>query len=152
MYLDEGGRRIKGIILRVLGGIAAYAVAVSVIYVYAPRLRERPFASLSEPGLSELYSSSFWMHERAAHSDLWKRALSFCGSADPTKGPRPNCSILAVVANAAAQEKSVRHELAERRRMEQWIVNGANGENGNGLTGEGAKPGGLPRPQTPTTP
>jgi hypothetical protein len=143
---------MKGIVLRVLGGIVAYAVAVSVIYIYAPRLRERPFASLSEPGLSEVYNSSFWMHERAAHSDLWKRALSSCESADPIKGSRPNCSILAVVANAAVQEKSVRHELAKGRRMEQRIVNGANGENGNGLSGEAAKPGELPRPQTPKTP
>lgn len=108
-----------------------------------------PLASLSEPKLSERYTSAFWAKERGRKSELWARAIALCGErAAQATQPLPNCAILAVVADGGAQERLAREEIAERGRVRQWLQNGAPGEISNGLTGRGAKgvPSGFGQP------
>lgn len=126
-------------------------VAVAYIAPSAFGLGGDPLASLSEPNLSDRYTSGFWAKERGRNSDLWTRAVALCGerTAPPTE-PLPNCAIVAVVADGGAQERLAREALAERGRVRQWLQNGQPAEISNGLTGRGAKgvPSGFGQPET----
>jgi hypothetical protein len=129
---------------QIILGILAIGACGAIVYAVVPLHIEDTdvIASLSEPSLSERYSSAFWEKERAGKTSLWTQALEACRDAATT--PRPNCQIVLLVAHASAQEELAREQLAERRRLEKWIKNGAKGEIGDGLTGKGAKAGGLP--------
>lgn len=98
-----------------------------------------PLASLSESVLSDRFTSGFWARERERNSDLWKRALALCAE-PPVRlaEPRPNCAIVAVVADGGAQERLAREQLAERSRVREWLRGGAPADIGDGLTGRGA--------------
>src|SRR5262249_49371714 len=96
------------------------------------------------------FNSSFWVHERNSKSALWKEALSACTKAESLRDPRPNCSIVAIVADSGAQEELAGEILEERRAVRAWLQKGANEDIGSGLTGRGAQAGGLPTLKAPS--
>lgn len=129
----------------ILGGLVVAACA-AIIYI-AGALRatdDGAVASLSEPVLSKRYTSAFWDAQRAENTPLWNRAFSACRESPSSTPVSPNCAIVVLVAGGSAQEKLARELLDERRRVETWVKNGASAEIGDGLTGRGAKAGGLP--------
>src|SRR5262245_18564403 len=120
--------------------IAIVSVAIVIVAPAALRRGGDSLASLSEPTLSERYTSAFWANEQRRTSDLWTRALSFCGQRTlRATQPLPNCAIVALVADGGAQERLSQEELAGRGRVRQWLQNGQSGDVSNGLTGRGAK-------------
>ena len=139
--------------IRMILGVLVIGACGVIVYLVAPaRLTdEDALASLSEPVLSERYTSAFWDRERAVGTPLWGRALRTCRDLEEDASPGPNCQVVVLVARANAQEELAREQLSERRRIEKWLGSGATAEIGDGLTGKGAKAGGLPtlRPQEP---
>ena len=130
----------------IVGGGLALAACAAIIYI-AGQLRvteDGAVASLSEPALSKRYTSAFWDAQQAENTLLWNRAVSACREAPSSTPVTPNCAIVVLVAGGSAQEKLARELLDERRRVETWVKNGASAEIGEGLTGRGAKAGGLP--------
>lgn len=134
-------------------GALAIGVCGAIAYLVVPArvTEEDALASLSHPDLSERYTGAFWERERGAKTPLWGRALSVCQQLGRRAEPRPNCQVVVLVAGASAQEELAREQLAERRRIEKWIESGTAAEIGDGLTGKGAKAGGLPtlKPEAP---
>jgi hypothetical protein len=137
----NGGPGMKRTALYLVIPIVTYAAFLLVIYRYAPREEVQALASLSEPTLSQRFNSTFWVHELNEKSPLWTQALSSCERTMSPPVPRPNCSVVAVVANPAAREELARQMLAERKAAREWL---GSHEIGNGLTGHGAQASGLP--------
>src|SRR3974377_628691 len=113
MFL-KGGPEMRRTALYLFIPIVTYAAFVIVMYRDAQREEVQALASLSGPTLSQQFNSAFWVHELNEKSPLWTQALSSC---ERTMSPvsRPNCSVVAVVANPAAQEELARQMLAERK-------------------------------------
>ena len=126
--------------LRVI--LIASIVGLFGVYVSVVGTREGrdSIKSLSEPVLSSEFHSAFWAHERQKHTSLWEKALSVCASAE---AGRPNCVIVAVVADAARGDHSEPQRMSEVRSKDH-PKNDPASEIGSGLTGHGAQAGGLP--------
>jgi hypothetical protein len=142
--LLKGGSGMKRAAMFLGIPIVSYAAFVFVMYRYAPREADQALDSLAEPTFSPRFNSSFWVHERDDKSSVWMQALNSCERTMSAPVPRPNCSIVAVVANPTAQQELARELLAARRAAREWVEKSGSQELGNGLTGHGAQAGGLP--------
>lgn len=130
---------------KIIVGAILIAACAAVAYVVVP-LRvddEAALASLGESALSKRYTSAFWDEERRGSTPLWNNAVSRCREFPPSSFG-PNCQVVVLVSGSSAQDKLARELLSERRRVELWLKDGADAEIGDGLTGRGAKAGGLP--------
>ena len=106
------------------------------------RDHKESLGSLSEATLSSEFGSSFWILQRSRGGPLWEEALRVCGGGGGEIRPRPNCVVVALVA------EDTRHASAAPGREPNIAKEHEQGsavtDIGTGLTGHGAKAGSLP--------
>ena len=98
--------------------------------------------SLSEPKLSSEFNSSFWLRQRQDKTPLWEEAIRACSGGGAQLQPRPNCMVVALVADDGRQHGGAAGE--DQGRTAPNTRADARSQIGDGLTGHGAQAGSLP--------